>query len=217
MGCVSTHTLGRILTGTILLLSLEVSATTPTNAVLPSGPVGLSLYRDGLRASGEPLLATVQKGVALNGADAACVKCHRRSGLGGSEGQSTVHPIVGRLLFSQSKVERAGRWTTPASGAAVAMRPPYTRASLARALREGIDPAGRPLDALMPRYDLGDEEIAQLQAYLEGLSPSIYPHLSLGPGQRFASKGAYVVRFPPEEGGTPVAISEWIVAPMTFE
>ncbi len=117
--------------------------------------------------------ATVQKGVTLNGADAACVKCHRRSGLGGSEGQNPIRPIAGRLLFSQPKVERAGRWATPAGSAAV--RPPYTRASLARALREGIDPAGRPLDALMPRYDLSDEEIAQLHAYLEGLSSTAAP------------------------------------------
>jgi hypothetical protein len=43
------------------------------------------------------------------------------------------------------------------------------------------------------------------------LSPSIYPHLSLGPGQRFASKGGYVVRFSPGEDGTPVAISEWLI------
>ncbi|HWR75573.1 MAG TPA: cytochrome C [Thiobacillus sp.] len=118
--------------------------------------------------------ATVQKGVALSGADAACVKCHRRSGLGGSEGQNPIRPIAGRLLFSsQGKLERAGRWAIPASSAAV--RPPYTRNSLARALREGIDPAGRPLDALMPRYDLSDEEIAQLQAYLEGLSSTAAP------------------------------------------
>jgi hypothetical protein len=43
------------------------------------------------------------------------------------------------------------------------------------------------------------------------LSPSIYPHPSLGPGQRFASKGGYVVRFPAEKGGGPVAISEWLI------
>ena len=176
MGCVSTQTLGRILTGGFLLLTLEVSALAASDAVLPGSPVGQSLYRDGLRASGEPVRANVQKGVTLNGSDAACVKCHRRSGLGGSEGQNTVRPIAGRLLFSQPKVERAGRWTTPASGAAV--RPPYTRDSLARALREGIDPAGRPLDALMPRYDLSDEEIARLQVYLEGLSATAAPGVS---------------------------------------
>jgi hypothetical protein len=43
------------------------------------------------------------------------------------------------------------------------------------------------------------------------LSPSIYPHLSLGPGQRFASKGGYVVKFSAGVDGTPVAISEWLI------
>ena len=43
------------------------------------------------------------------------------------------------------------------------------------------------------------------------LSPSIYPHLSLGPGQRFASKGGYVIRFSPAANSTPLAISEWLI------
>jgi len=171
MGCVFTPAIGRILAGGILLLTLEASAVEPADAV--SSPVGQSIYRDGLLASGEPVRATVQKGVALSGAAAACVNCHRRSGLGGSEGQNPIRPIAGRLLFSQAKLERAGRWAIPSSDASV--RPPYTRDSLARALREGIDPAGRPLDALMPRYDLGDAEIAQLHTYLKGLSSTAAP------------------------------------------
>jgi len=154
------RTLRRVLAGLSLLLSQGGLAAEPADS-----RVGQSIYRDGLRASGEPVRATVQKNVALNGADSACVKCHRRSGLGGSEGQNPIRPIAGRLLFYQEKPERAGRWAIPAGSAAV--RPPYSRANLARALREGIDPSGRSLDALMPRYDLSDGEIAQLQAYLE--------------------------------------------------
>lgn len=176
MGYVSIETVGRILAGGLLLLTLDVSAGAPPDADSMGRPVGQSLYRDGLRASGEPVRAIVQKNVALNGADAACVKCHRRSGLGGSEGQNPIRPIAGRLLFSQGKPESAGRRAIAASSAA--LRPPYSRASLARALREGIDPAGRPLDALMPRYDLSDEEIAQLHAYLEGLSSTADPGVS---------------------------------------
>ena len=38
-----------------------------------------------------------------------------------------------------------------------------------------------------------------------------YPRLSLAPGQRFASKGGYLVRFADEGGSRLVADSDWIV------
>lgn len=38
-----------------------------------------------------------------------------------------------------------------------------------------------------------------------------YPHLSLGPGQRFASKGGYIVRFATADSKQLVADSEWMV------
>ena len=43
------------------------------------------------------------------------------------------------------------------------------------------------------------------------LSPSIYPRLSLGPGQRFASKGGYVVCFPEGTTDAPVPVSDWLI------
>lgn len=42
-----------------------------------------------------------------------------------------------------------------------------------------------------------------------GTNSSAYPHLSLAPGQRFASKGAYIARLAPD--GKLIADSEWIV------
>jgi hypothetical protein len=41
-----------------------------------------------------------------------------------------------------------------------------------------------------------------------GANISVYPHLSLAPGQRFASKGGYIVRF---DGDKLLAESDWIV------
>jgi hypothetical protein len=40
---------------------------------------------------------------------------------------------------------------------------------------------------------------------------SIYPHLSLGPGQRFASKGSYIVGVSGQDGKQLVTLSDWIV------
>jgi hypothetical protein len=36
-----------------------------------------------------------------------------------------------------------------------------------------------------------------------------YPRLALGPGQRFASKGGYIVRFPEPTGHKVAAVGDW--------
>ncbi len=139
---------------------------------------GKRIYREGILPSGEPLRGTVRNGAVLSGGAAACASCHRRSGLGGGEGQSTVRPIAGRLLFNPPQVSLVQRAIFPSGAAAI--RPAYTRATLARALREGIDPSGRTLDALMPRFDLADDDIARLADYLEQLAPPAAPGVTDG-------------------------------------
>jgi len=42
------------------------------------------------------------------------------------------------------------------------------------------------------------------------LVTSVYPRMSLGPGQRFASKGAYLVKYPLQKGLVE-PVSDWIV------
>jgi Periplasmic binding protein/Cytochrome c len=151
-----------------LLMALAGNGLAAAHPVADEKLKGQRIYRDGILPSGAALRATVQQGVVLSGADAACAKCHRRSGLGGSEGQNAIRPIAGRLLFSRPELSGSPR--VRALYRVNDARPSYTVASLARALRKGVDPAGRKLDPLMPRYALGDAEIAQLASYLQGLS-----------------------------------------------
>lgn len=158
----------------LFLAVLIMLAVYPSQAAALSATeaAGKRIYREGLLPSGEPLRGTVNSGVTLSGAAAACAGCHRRSGLGGGEGQNTVRPIAGRMLF-ESPPDRGSL-----SYGAVKNRPAYTMSTLARALREGIDSAGRTLDVLMPRFELSDDDVLQLAAYLEQLAPGTAPGVS---------------------------------------
>jgi hypothetical protein len=56
-----------------------------------------------------------------------------------------------------------------------------------------------------------DYLLEKVEHMVEGtVTPSAYPRLSLGPGQRFASKGSYILRYVPETGGF-VPEGDWIV------
>lgn len=140
----------------------------PTDAAAAARwTAGQAIYRDGLLASGEPLVGTGAAGVLRQGRDASCAACHRRSGFGIAEGQVVVRPITAPDLF-QGPVAQAA---TPriAHQLGTRRRPAYDPATLAAALRSGIDVSGNPMHSMMPRYALGDADMAALQAYLGSL------------------------------------------------
>jgi hypothetical protein len=110
----------------------------------------------------------------MQGAAAACANCHRRSGLGAKEGRTSIPPITGRYLF-RSRLAGGEDAALPYVEGIRGEREPYTDATLARALREGIDSEGRPLNVLMPHFDLGEADMAALIAHLEGLDQRRVP------------------------------------------
>jgi mono/diheme cytochrome c family protein len=131
--------------------------------------VGEAIYLRGVLPGGAPLEGTQSRmGIHQQGADAACVNCHQRSGLGSHEGASAIPPITGEYLFHpRLPAAHAG----PAAIDSLHLpRAAYTDATLARAIRSGIDPEGRMLNDLMPRFDLDDAAIAALVAYLRELT-----------------------------------------------
>lgn len=134
---------------------------------------GERIYRSGILANGLPLRGSRTDGVRVLGASAACINCHRASGLGGAEGNQLIPPVVGAVLRApgQRWAERAGR--TPA-GLSRSEHPAHTRAayteqSFAQALVSGSRRTGEALGYLMPRYELDAASLTQLLAYLDTL------------------------------------------------
>ncbi|TXH47735.1 MAG: hypothetical protein E6Q93_27760 [Burkholderiaceae bacterium] len=131
---------------------------------------GARLYREGRQVDGQPLRGVRGNGVEVTGAAAACEGCHRPSGMGSVEGDVQIRPITGRYLFVEGG-ERHWAVMDPRVGKQLNEdRPVYTPELLVRALREGIGSDGRVLNAMMPRYALGEADAQALQAHLERLS-----------------------------------------------
>jgi hypothetical protein len=105
---------------------------------------------------------------------AACITCHRGSGLGTTEGRIVVPPIIGKYLF-RSHSTNVQDMSLPHVAGYRSTREPYTDATLAQAIRQGRTPNGRELNYLMPRFPLDDASMGALIDYLKVLSSSAVP------------------------------------------
>ncbi len=149
---------------------------------------GRELYQDGTLASGEPLRGYGFADTEIVGETAACVQCHRRSGFGSYEGGYYVPPVTQPYLFGGRQISRDDRFRALFMQAQtvefrhqvrrIRDRQPYTLESLATVLRDGVDPNGRTLEPLMPRYSLADDDLENLHAYLQTLSAEVSPGVS---------------------------------------
>jgi ABC-type branched-subunit amino acid transport system substrate-binding protein len=139
--------------------------------------LGERMYREGILPSGQ--LMKVKGITAAPGTGFACVSCHLRSGLGSVQEGIITPAANGANLFKPSQIrylkygeDNSLYFPTPV------VRPPYSDASVARAIRSGVDPAGRTLDEVMPRYLLTDREMSILVGYLNSLSSQFSPGVS---------------------------------------
>jgi hypothetical protein len=162
--------------------------------------VGRDIYEHGRLPSGQTLIGKRLGNERVSGAAAACITCHRRSGMGSVEGEVLVAPITGTALFSET--ERVIATMDPRRGKSFNRpHPPYTEESFARAVREGVHVSGREMQPLMPRFQFSDSEIRGLMAYLNKLSTVWSPGVTadtinfatvIAPGVSPEKKGALV-------------------------
>ena len=151
----------------LVLLALAAQSSAPT--------AGALLYRKGVLSSGKPLQGNRKGTPPAEGTAAACINCHKSSGLGTVEGRIIVPPVTERYLYSMGVRSGAEESHDGHVEPTPRDRRAYTDATLARAIREGIGPDGRTLNYLMPRYDLDDATMASLITYLKGLSAGPVP------------------------------------------
>lgn len=116
---------------------------------------GRTIYRTSTTTDGRTIAAFVQGDVPLPAGANACTNCHRRSGLGVSEGGSRSLNLSAQALFTASEKPP--------------FRPAYDDETLLTAIVGGVSAAGRPLSATMPRYQLSAEDGEALVAYLHTL------------------------------------------------
>ncbi|HZG53820.1 MAG TPA: hypothetical protein VEZ40_17080 [Pyrinomonadaceae bacterium] len=168
----------------VCVVACGSSSRAQTPASAPDAALGERIYREGVLPGGGSVRATVQGDVEVEGTQFNCATCHRRSGFGTSEGAAFVPPVTGSALYREKEPRGADLFrrlfqeVQPKRFRARVRdprpRPAYTDETLAAALR-GVDPTGRELDPLMPRYRLGAEDAAHLIAYLKSLSAAPAP------------------------------------------
>jgi hypothetical protein len=165
--------LGAVLVCLIGLLSsnsyadrVERSGPTPDNTEYE---MGRKMYMDGTLPSGQSMTGMIQGDIEVSGDQVKCGACHRRSGMGSTEGQQVVPAVTGRILFKPLKLPTSKPPATPV------LRLAYTRDTLKRAIRNGIDSNGNVLDPNMPRYPLDDANLDLLIDYMETLSAEHSP------------------------------------------
>ncbi|SOF00422.1 Cytochrome c [Burkholderia sp. OK233] len=151
-----------------LIAPVDKANAAPSTPPATTANTGEAIFQKGVLGSGEPVEAMHDGGVNLRGAAAACMNCHRRSGLGSREGNNNIPPITDRYLV-HPRVENPEEFDLPYIPGMRTNREPYTDATIARAIREGLDSEGKPLSNLMPQYALNDTDMAALIGYLKRL------------------------------------------------
>ncbi len=119
----------------------------PTGPAAAGGDLGEQIYTKGTGPDGQHLAFT-KGGAKFVAKPGGCANCHGTDGLGHKMPKMTIPPIRASVLFA------AGR---------------YTEQTIRKAVVTGMDEKGTPLDPVMPRWKMTDDELVALVSYLKVL------------------------------------------------
>jgi hypothetical protein len=162
-------------------LTLSVGLVTKAGAQIASPvdakqvEIGRRIYTEGVHSDGTPLTGTRFGNASASGNRVACVDCHRPSGLGQVEGDIAVPPVSGNFLFAKPDEKRVVNMDPHVSKRFNQAHDPYTDATLAGAILNGVNSEGREMSLAMPRYQMSGSDLQALTAYLKQLSAQWSP------------------------------------------
>lgn len=127
---------------------------------------GRQIYQTGESPSGVPIVANLgDSQTGIPGAALVCLNCHGADGHGEPEGGIYPSVITWNALTRpyEARLEGGRR------------RQPYNERLLRRAITMGIDPSGSPLNRAMPRYNLSQQDLDDLIAWLQKIGTDLPP------------------------------------------
>jgi ABC-type branched-subunit amino acid transport system substrate-binding protein len=150
----------------VLVLALGLATQLGAIELTDAEKNGKRIYRDGLSSRQSEIIAVMgDGGIEVPGSALPCTSCHGRDGRGRSEGGINPSDLTWPALTKPYG-------TTTATGRKIN---PYDDSLLRRAVGLGIDSAGNPLNAAMPRYRLTLADAADLISYLKRLGAEPEP------------------------------------------
>jgi cytochrome c oxidase subunit 2 len=124
---------------------------------------GEQIYFTATSQRGTPITSDMGMGM-MQGGTLACATCHGADGRGGQVrmmmGVFEAPDIRYRTLTSEEHGEE---------GEEGMEHEPFTDEAIKRAITEGVEPNGEPLDRPMPRWSMTDEDLDDLVEFLKTL------------------------------------------------
>ena len=166
-----------LLLGFATLISLSVAAMEQVSvpAIADEIELGRRIYNEGILPSGAALTGIRFGNTTVSGARAACVNCHRPSGMGQVEGDIQVPPITSKFLFAPKGDRQLAVMDPRISKSFNRAHDPYTSESVAEAVVHGKNNRGLEMNVAMPRFNLNESDLKVLTAYLKQLSSEWSP------------------------------------------
>ena len=143
------------------------AAAAQARALTPQERRGRAIYLRGESPSGKEIVATVGE-LDVPASTVTCAGCHGARGEGKTEGGVTAGDLTWpNLTKPYGHTHPTGR-----------KHGPFDEAAFARALSDGIDPAGNTMLAAMPRFKMSPEDLADLIAYVKRIEDDRDPGIS---------------------------------------